>query len=150
MVANNVGRIQSSDLQMKGPPSQNRSAKPSGPRMPAFHWMNLYCDVVLRRGKKKGSFKISVDNGCLELRLQTFSPCLRNTSIMHCPPIQLLTPCQGAGGRSCSYLYSMNTKSKRVAETFHRKIWSLQHAEENGRARTTCKLREREQLKKLE
>lgn len=151
MVANNVGRIQSSDLQMKGTPSQSRPAKPSSPWMPALHWMKLHCDVVLRRGRKlKSCFKISVDNGCLELELQTFKPCINNISIMQCRPIQLATSCQGAGGRSCSYLCNMNTKSERVEVTFHRKVWCLWHAGENSKARTSCKLKGREGLKKLE
>lgn len=93
-------------------------------------------------GRVEG-FKISVDNGCLELELQTFRPCLHNISIMHRLPIQLPSPCQGAGGRSCSYLFRMNTKSERVAETFHRKVWCLWHAGENSRARTACKLKGR-------
>lgn len=100
--------------------------------------------------KKKSRFKISVDNGCLKPGLQTFRPCLHNISIMHRRPIQLPTPCQGAGGRSCSYLCSMNTKSERVAETFHGKVQCLWHAGGNSRARTACKLGGREGLKKLE
>lgn len=101
-------------------------------------------------GERKRKFKISVDNGSLELRLRTSRPHLHNISIMHHPPVQLPTPCQGAGGRSCSYLCSMNTKSERVAETFHGKVWCLWHAEENSRARTACKLGGREGLEKFE
>jgi len=108
----------------------------------------LWCGA--QKGKEKDHFKISVDNGSLELGLQTFRPHLHNISIVHHPPIQLPTLCQGAGGRSCSYLCSMNTKSERVAETFHGKVWCLWHAEENSRARTACKLGGREGLKKLE